>query len=182
MIFTKFASSLTGPGATVELPAGNIDWEVEMVAVIGLGGRDISEEKATDHICAYCVGQDLSERTHQFENAPPQFSMAKSHKGFAPIGPWLTTSDEIDDPQNLAIACDLNGDRVQEARTSMMIFDLPTQIAYLSAICELYPGDIIFSGTPEGVGMSRTPQRFIQSGEILTSQIEKLGRLQKHFH
>ena len=150
MIFTKFASALTGPGATVELPAGNVDWEVEMVAVIGRGGRNIPEEQAMGYVCAYCVGQDLSERAHQFENTPPQFSMAKSYKGFAPIGPWLTTSEEIENPQDLAISCDLDGDVVQEARTSMMIFDLPTQIAYLSSICELYPGDIIFTGTPEG--------------------------------
>ena len=151
MIFTKFASALTGPGASVDLPQGTIDWEVEMVAVIGIGGRNVPKAQAMEHICAYCVGQDISERTHQFENTPPQFSIAKSHKGFAPIGPWLTTADEIDNPENLAISCDLDGEVVQEARTSMMIFDLPTQIAYLSSICELFPGDIIFTGTPEGV-------------------------------
>ncbi len=181
MIFTKFSSSLAGPGDDIELPEGKVDWEIEMVAVIGRGGRNITSEHALEHICAYCVGQDISERTHQLENSPPQFSMAKSHKGFAPIGPWLTTADEIDNPEDLAITCDLDGDVVQEARTSMMIFDLATQIVYLSSICELYPGDIIFTGTPEGVGLSRSPQRFIQAGETLNSRIECLGRMQNRF-
>ncbi|MES9968512.1 MAG: fumarylacetoacetate hydrolase family protein [Candidatus Thiodiazotropha sp.] len=181
MIFTKFASALTGPGAIIELPPGNVDWEVEMVAVIGKGGRNIPKENAKEHICAYCVGQDISERTHQLENRPAQFSMAKSHKGFAPLGPWLTTSCELEDPEDLSISCDLDGDIVQQERTSMMIFNLSAQVAYLSSICELYPGDIIFTGTPEGVGLSRNPQRFIQSGETLTSRIESLGRLQNKF-
>jgi 2-keto-4-pentenoate hydratase/2-oxohepta-3-ene-1,7-dioic acid hydratase in catechol pathway len=94
---------------------------------------------------------------------------------------WLTTADEISNPEGLAITCDLDGDTVQEAHTSMMIFDLATQIAYLSSICELYPGDIIFSGTPEGVGLSRSPQRFIRAGETLTWQIESLGTMRNKF-
>lgn len=181
MIFTKFASALAGPGDEITLPPGTVDWEVEMVAVIGRGGRNITKDKALEHVCAYCVGQDISERSHQMENSPPQFSMAKSHRGFAPIGPWLTTADEIDDPEGLAIACDLDGDVVQEANTSMMIFDLATQISYLSSICELYPGDIIFTGTPAGVGLSRSPQRFIQRGETLTSYIDRLGTMRNRF-
>ena len=181
MIFTKFASAITGPSATINLPQGSVDWEVEMVAVIGRGGRDIGRDSALEHICAYCVGQDISERDHQLANTPPQFSMAKSHKGFAPIGPWLTTADEVGNPQDLAISCDIDGVLVQESRTSMMLFDLPAQIAYLSSICELYPGDIIFTGTPEGVGMSRNPQRFLQPGETLTSLIESLGTLKNRF-
>ncbi|CAA0108011.1 Ureidoglycolate lyase [Halioglobus japonicus] len=181
MIFTKFASAITGPSASVELPPGSVDWEVEMVAVIGRAGRNIDRDSALEHICAYCIGQDLSERDHQLENTPPQFSMAKSHKGFAPIGPWLTTADEIADPQNLAISCDIDGEMVQDSRTSMMLFDLPAQIAYLSSICELFPGDIIFTGTPEGVGMSRSPQRFLQKGETLTSRIESLGTMKNTF-
>lgn len=181
MIFTKFASALAGPGATIELPSDTVDWEVEMVAVVGTGGRNILIESAMNHICAYCVGQDLSERTHQFENSPPQFSMAKSHQNFAPIGPWLTTTEELENPEDLAIACDLDADVVQQARTSMMIFDLPTQIAYLSSICELYPGDLIFTGTPEGVGLSRNPPRFIHAGDTLTSQIEGLGIMRNTF-
>ncbi|WP_116364109.1 fumarylacetoacetate hydrolase family protein [Parahaliea mediterranea] len=181
MIFTKFASSLTGPGSTIVLPPGTVDWEVELVAVIGQGGRNIAPETALSHVGAYCVGQDLSERTHQMACSPAQFSMAKSHRGFAPIGPWLTTADELDNPQDLAIACDLDGEVMQSARTSMMLFDLPTQIAYLSSICELYPGDLIFTGTPAGVGLSHQPPRFIRPGEVLHSRIEKLGALRNPF-
>jgi len=177
MVFTKFPSAITGPGNAIELPPGTVDWEVEMVAVVGRGGRDISKEDALEHLCAYCVGQDISERTLQLADTPPQFSLAKSHKGFAPLGPWLTTSDELDDPQDLAIECNLDGETLQEARTSMMIFDLPTQVAHLSSVCELYPGDIIFSGTPEGVGLSRNPPKFLAKGQTLFSSIEALGRL-----
>lgn len=177
MVFTKFPSAITGPGDNIELPPGTVDWEVEMVAVIGKGGRNIAKEEAMSHICAYCVGQDISERTLQLADKPPQFSLAKSHKGFAPIGPWLTTSDELGDPEDLAIECNLDGETLQEARTSMMIFDLPTQIAHLSSVCELYPGDLIFSGTPEGVGLSRTPPRFLEKGKTLYSSIEALGKM-----
>ena len=152
-----------------------------MVAVIGKGGRNISGENALEQICAYCVGQDISACTHQLELTHAQFSIAKSHQGFAPIGPWLTTVEEIENPQDLAIACDLDGDVVQETRTSMMIFDLPTQVAYLSSICELYPGDIIFTGTPEGVGLSCDPPRCIQPGETLNSRIESLGKMRNRF-
>lgn len=181
LIFTKFASALAGPGETIELPKGTVDWEIEMVAVIGRAGRNIPKDQALEHIAAYCLGQDISERTHQLENSPPQFSMAKSHKGFAPIGPWLTTADEVNNAADLSIACDLDGELVQDSRTSMMIFDLPAQISYLSSICELYPGDILFTGTPEGVGMSRVPPRFIASGETLNSRIESLGVMRNRF-
>ncbi|MEM9257481.1 MAG: fumarylacetoacetate hydrolase family protein [Pseudomonadota bacterium] len=181
MIFTKFVSSLAGPGANIRLPGKSVDWEVELVAVIGQGGRDIPEHESLSRICAYCVGQDVTERNCQFENSPAQFGMAKSFANFSPIGPWLTTADELGDPQDLAIACHLDGETVQEARTSMMLFDLKTQVAYLSSICELYPGDIIFTGTPAGIGFSRNPQRFIQPGETLTSHIEQLGTLRNTF-
>jgi 2-keto-4-pentenoate hydratase/2-oxohepta-3-ene-1,7-dioic acid hydratase in catechol pathway len=177
MVFTKFASAITGPGSPIALPPGTVDWEVELVAVIGTGGRDIAPEQALSHIGAYCVGQDLSERSGQLADRPPQFSLAKSHRGFAPIGPWLTTADEVGNVQDLAIACRIDGETVQQARTSMMLFDLPTLVSYLSSVCELYPGDLIFTGTPEGVGLSRTPPRFLRAGETLYSSIEGLGQL-----
>ncbi len=177
MVFTKFPSSITGPGNAIKLPPGTVDWEVELVAVIGKGGRNISKSNALEHISAYCVGQDISERTLQLSDKPPQFSLAKSHEGFAPIGPWLTTSDELVDPEDLLIECNIDGETVQEARTSMMIFDLSAQIEHLSSVCELYPGDIIFSGTPEGVGLSRKPPRFLEKGQTLNSSIEALGML-----
>lgn len=181
MIFTKFPSSLTGPGATIPLPTATVDWEVELVAVIGKGGRDITEDEALGAICAYCVGQDISERTGQFADSPAQFCMAKSHRGFSPIGPWLTTADELANPQNLAIGCALDGETMQDANTSMMLFNLPRLIAYLSSICDLYAGDIIFTGTPDGIGLSKNPPRFIQPGETLMSHIETLGSLKNRF-
>jgi 2-keto-4-pentenoate hydratase/2-oxohepta-3-ene-1,7-dioic acid hydratase in catechol pathway len=177
MVFTKFPSSITGPGDPIPLPPGTVDWEVELVAVIGKGGRNISRNQAMDHICAYTIGQDVSERTLQMADSPPQFSLAKSHQGFAPIGPWLTTADEITNPQDLAIQCNLDGEVLQSARTSMMIFDIATQVTHLSSVCELFPGDLIFTGTPDGVGMSRTPPRFLEAGKTLSSSIEGLGAM-----
>lgn len=177
MVFTKFASAIAGPGDPIMLPAGLVDWEVEMVAVIGRSGRQIKEEEALSHVAGYCVGQDISERELQMACAPAQFSLAKSHKGFAPIGPWLTTADEVADPQDLQIECDLDGELLQRSRTSMMMFSVKTLVSYLSGVCELYPGDLIFTGTPEGVGFSRTPPQQLTHGRQLRSHIEKLGVL-----
>ena len=177
MVFTKFASAIAGPGDDIPLPAETTDWEVELVAVIGRGGRNIGEGGALSHIAAYCIGQDISERTLQMADRPAQFSLAKSHQAFAPIGPWLTTADEIENPQDLEIGCDLDGEQLQKSRTSMMIFDLKTQISYLSGICELYVGDLIFTGTPAGVGFSRTPQKWLEKNKTLNSHIEGLGTL-----
>lgn len=179
--FTKFVSSLTGPAATVALPEGNVDWEVELVVAIGVGGHDIRRADAWEHVAALTIGQDLSERLAQMAGQRPQFSLAKSHPGFSPTGPWLVTPDELDDPADLAISCTLDGEILQESRTSRMIYDIPELIARLSAIVTLLPGDIIFSGTPSGVGNARTPKRFLQPGEILTSTIEGLGELTTRF-
>jgi len=177
MIFTKFASSLTGAGQGISLPSETCDWEVELVAVIGKGGRNISKQNALSHICGYCIGQDISERESQLGGSFPQFSLAKSFEGFAPVGPWITTADEIKNIQNLSIECSLDDDTLQKANTSMMIFDVETLIEYLSSICELYPGDLIFTGTPEGVGFSRTPQRWLKKDTTLYSKIENLGSM-----
>ena len=177
MVFTKFASAISGPGDDIILPEGTNDWEVEMVAVMGKGGRNIGVEDALSYVAGYCIGQDISERTRQLADAPPQFSLAKSHKGFAPIGPWLTTADEIENPQNLNIGCMLDAEVLQDSHTSMMMYDVKSLICYLSSFCELYPGDLIFTGTPEGVGFSRNPPRQLERGRVLTSQIEGLGTL-----
>ena len=177
LIFTKFASSIAGPATVIELPTKTCDWEVELVVVIGSPGRDIVAENARDHIAGFCIGQDISERDAQMAGEPPQFSLGKSHRAFAPIGPWITTLDELADPSDLAIAASIDGETVQSARTSDMIFDIPTLISHLSSFCELRTGDLVFTGTPAGVGYSRTPARYLKSGNVLTSTIERLGLL-----
>ncbi|WP_405729022.1 fumarylacetoacetate hydrolase family protein [Streptomyces sp. NBC_00028] len=177
LVFTKFPSSLAGPGADIPLPAPTCDWEIELVVVIGEGGRDIPESKALDHIAGFCVGQDISERAAQMKGATPQFSLAKSHRAFTPIGPWLTTPDELDDPYDLALTCTLDSDTVQTGHTRDMIFDIPALISHLSSVCELRPADLILTGTPAGVGYSRTPPRYLTPGSVLRSTISGLGTL-----
>lgn len=179
--FTKFASSLAGPEATVVLPEGNVDWEVELVVAIGLGGHGIGRDDAWEHVAGLTVGQDLSERLAQMTGQRPQFSLAKSHPGFSPTGPWLVTPDELADPADLAISCALDGETLQDSRTSRLIYDIPELIARLSAIVTLLPGDIIFTGTPSGVGNARSPKRFLQPGEVLTSAIEGVGEITTRF-
>lgn len=179
--FTKFPSSLTGPQATVELPPGNVDWEVELVVAVGRGGHEIDRADAWDHIAGLTIGQDLSERLAQLEGSRPQFGLAKSHPGFSPTGPWLVSPDELADPADLAISCAIDGETVQSSRTSRMIYDIPELIARLSAVVTLLPGDIIFTGTPSGIGNARTPKRFLRAGETLTSTIEGLGTMTTRF-
>jgi 2-keto-4-pentenoate hydratase/2-oxohepta-3-ene-1,7-dioic acid hydratase in catechol pathway len=176
MIFTKFASSIAGPGTTIPLPSETVDWEVELVVVIGKNGRNIPKTSAHDHIAGYCVGQDISQRALQMANKPPQFSIAKSFAAFAPMGPWLTTSDEVD-VNALRLICRAGEETLQDGNTRDMIFNVPTLIEYISGICELRVGDIIFSGTPDGVGFARKPPRYIQDGWLLESSIEGLGSL-----
>jgi 2-keto-4-pentenoate hydratase/2-oxohepta-3-ene-1,7-dioic acid hydratase in catechol pathway len=179
--FTKFPSSLTGPYAEVELPPGSVDWEVELVVVIGRGGKNVSREDAWNHVAGLTVGQDLSEREAQNAGAKPQYSLAKSHTGFGPTGPWLVTTDEFENPNDLAIQSTLTGEVMQSSRTSNMIYSVPDLLFELSSVCELYPGDIIFSGTPAGVGNARTPKRFIGPADDLLSEIEGIGSIHQTF-
>jgi 2-keto-4-pentenoate hydratase/2-oxohepta-3-ene-1,7-dioic acid hydratase in catechol pathway len=181
VIFTKFASSITGPVTTVLLPAGSVDWEVELVVVIGRGGRDIPVEHAWRHVAGVTVGQDLSERQQQHSGPAPQFSLAKSHRGFSPIGPELVTIDELSDPDDLEIGASINGEVVQRGRTSQLIFPVPTLVAKLSQTVELFPGDVVFTGTPAGVGAGRTPPRFLEPGDVLRSYISGIGELEQTF-
>jgi 2-keto-4-pentenoate hydratase/2-oxohepta-3-ene-1,7-dioic acid hydratase in catechol pathway len=179
--FTKFPSSLTGPDAQVELPPGSVDWEVELVIVVGMGGKNVSREDAWKHVAGLTVGQDLSEREAQNAGAKPQYSLAKSHTGFGPTGPWLVTTDEFENPDDLAIRSTLSGEVMQSSRTSNMIYSVPDLLFELSRVCELFPGDIIFSGTPEGVGNARTPKRFIGPDDDLLSEIEGIGHIHQTF-
>lgn len=181
LVFAKFPNCLTGPAATVELRGDRVDWEVELVVVIGPGGRDIAAEHAGRHIAGYCVGQDLSDRTVQNAGERPQFSMGKSYDGYGPIGPALVSASAVGDPEDLAIWCELNGERVQEARTSDLVFGVHELIERISAVCTLNPGDLIFTGTPSGVGVGRTPQRFLSPGDVLESGIDGIGRITTRF-
>jgi 2,4-diketo-3-deoxy-L-fuconate hydrolase len=181
VIFTKFASAISGPVTTVSLPPGSVDWEVELVVVMGRGGRDIPAARAWDAVAGLSVGQDLSERLGQMSGPVPQFSLAKSHRGFAPIGPALVTIDELDDPDDLELGATINGEVVQRSRTSQMIFPVPELIECLSRTVELFPGDVLFTGTPPGVGVGRTPPRFLGPGDVLRSHVDGIGELVQTF-
>jgi 2-keto-4-pentenoate hydratase/2-oxohepta-3-ene-1,7-dioic acid hydratase in catechol pathway len=181
LFFTKFVSSFSGPVSEVKLPQGHVDWETELVAVIGRTARRVTADQAWSHVAGVTVGQDISERAMQRRGPAPQYSLAKSHPGFAPQGPVLVTVDELDDPDDLAIGCEINGTTMQSARTSQMIFPVPELIAYLSNVVTLYPGDVIFTGTPPGVGMGRQPPVFLKPGDELVSHIKGIGELRQVF-
>lgn len=179
--FTKFPTSLTGAFDDIELPSATVDWEVELVVVIGRRAFKVKEGLGWAHVAGLTVGQDISERTVQLRPPVPQFSLGKSFPGFSPIGPQLITPDELPDPDDLEIGCSLDGEQVQKSRTSQLIFPVPTLIEKLSSICPLLPGDLIFSGTPSGVGGARTPARYLQPGQLLESTITGIGTMRHHF-
>jgi 2,4-didehydro-3-deoxy-L-rhamnonate hydrolase len=179
--FTKFPTCLTGPDATVELPSPFVDWEVELVVVIGPLAYEVAAGRGWRHVAGVTVGQDLSERVVQTRPPAPQFSLGKSFPGFGPIGPWIITPDELDNPDDLALGCAVNGEEVQKSRTSDLIFDVDALIHHLSSITPLLPGDLIFTGTPSGVGGTRTPPRFLAPGDELVSTIEGIGTIHTHF-
>jgi 2-keto-4-pentenoate hydratase/2-oxohepta-3-ene-1,7-dioic acid hydratase in catechol pathway len=182
VIFTKWVSCLTGPVAEVVLPdGGHTDWEVELVAVIGRLARNVSEADAWDHVAGLTVGQDLSERTGQMAGPSPQFSLAKSLPGFGPMGPWLVSPDDFDDKDDLELACSINGEQMQKGRTRDLIFSVPAMVSALSRQLALLPGDVLFTGTPAGVGMGREPQRWLEPGDELVSQISGIGVLRQRF-
>ncbi|MCX4919039.1 fumarylacetoacetate hydrolase family protein [Streptomyces sp. NBC_00687] len=177
-VFTKFPTSLTGHGQDVVLPEGSVDWEAELVVVMGRACRHATRETAWQHVAGLTVGQDLSERRLQLTGPVPQFSLGKSYPGFAPVGPEVVTLDEFDDPDDLELGCRLeDGEILQKGRTSNMVFDVPELIVRLSAVCPLLPGDLIFTGTPAGVGAGRTPQRFLAPGDVLVTWVEGIGTL-----
>lgn len=178
--FTKFPTCLTGPDATVELPGAFVDWEVELVVAIGRHAYEVAPGDGWAHVAGLMVGQDLSERAVQLRPPAPQFSLGKSFPGFGPIGPWIVTPDELDDRDDLAIECTLNGEEVQKSRTSDLIFGIDALVHLLSSITPLLPGDLIFTGTPSGVGGTRTPPRFLAPGDELVSTIEGIGALHTH--
>ena len=176
VIFFKATSAIIGPNDNVEIPRKSVksDWEVELGVVIGKETKYISESDSQSHIAGYCVINDLSEREFQIEHSG-QWVKGKSCDTFGPIGPYLVTTDEVSDPQNLKMFLDVNGKRMQDGSTNTMVYGVNFLISYLSQFMSLQPGDIISTGTPPGVGMGMNPQVFLKPGDEMRLGIEGLG-------
>ena len=176
IIFAKATSSVIGPNDDVEIPKKSVksDWEVELGVIIGKEAKYISESESQSHIAGYCVINDLSEREFQIEHSG-QWMKGKSCDTFGPIGPYLVTTDEIPDPQNLKMWLEVNGKKMQDGSTSTMVYGVNFLISYLSQFMSLQPGDIISTGTPPGVGMGMNPQVFLKAGDVMKLGIEGLG-------
>jgi 2,4-didehydro-3-deoxy-L-rhamnonate hydrolase len=175
-VFTKFPTCLAGPNADVVLPSAAVDWEVELVAVIGARAYRVAEDAAWRHVAGLTVGQDVSERVVQWSGGG-QFSLGKSFPTFGPMGPCLVTPDELPRPDDLELGCGVNGEVVQRGRTADMIFSVPRIVAELSSVLPLLPGDVIFTGTPAGIGATRKPPVFLKAGDVLESHVEGIGTL-----
>jgi 2-keto-4-pentenoate hydratase/2-oxohepta-3-ene-1,7-dioic acid hydratase in catechol pathway len=179
ILFSKYPTTLIGHGATIELPAVSqkVDYEAELVFVIGKGGRDIHRDRAMEHIGGYAVGHDVSARDWQLEKPGKQWMAGKTFDTFAPVGPAVVTADEVPDPHVLGIRLRLNGETMQDSNTSQLIFLADEVVAYLSQIFTLEPGDLIFTGTPPGVGMARKPPVWLKPGDVVEVEIDGLGTL-----
>ena len=176
--FTKAQTSVNGPYDPILIARGTMtnDYEAEMVAVIGKRAKHVSADEAKAYVFGYCVGNDATERMTQ--HATPQWSLGKSFDTHAPMGPWLTTADEIGDPHRLGIRCFVNGEKRQDSNTQHLVFNLWEQIAHLSAAMTLEPGDVIFTGTPGGIGAAMDPRRFLQPGDVVRIEIDELGHIE----
>ena len=177
ILFLKATSSIVGPNDTVYMPRGSTksDWEVELGVIIGKKAKYVQESDALSYVAGYCIVNDVSEREFQTELSG-QWTKGKSCDTYGPTGPWLVTRDEIPDPQRLSMSLDLNGKRMQDGNTKTMIFTVAQIIEHLSSLMTLYPGDLISTGTPPGVGMGIKPNPiFLKSGDIMELKIEHLG-------
>ncbi len=176
VIFMKASSCIVGPSDDIVLPRGSLktDWEVELGIVIGARASYVATADSLKHVAGYVVVHDVSERAFQLERGG-QWDKGKGCDSFGPIGPWLVTTDEIADVQNLDLWLDVNGERMQRGNTRTMIFSCAEIVSYVSQFMTLLPGDVICTGTPPGVGMSRQPPRFLRSGDVVTLGIEALG-------
>ncbi|WP_398496130.1 fumarylacetoacetate hydrolase family protein [Variovorax sp.] len=176
VVFMKATSCIQGPNDPVMLPKGSVksDWEVELGVVIGTRARYVSQKSALDHVAGYCVINDVSEREFQIERGGT-WDKGKGCDTFGPIGPWLVTRDEVENPQKLAMWLDLNGQRVQTGSTKTMIFSVAKIVSYVSQFMTLEPGDVITTGTPPGVGMGMKPPLFLKKGDVMALGIEGLG-------
>lgn len=177
--FTKFPTSVADPVDDLVLPSEFVDWEAELVAVIGVRAHRVSVQDAWDHVAGLTLGQDYSEREVQMRGAFPQFSLGKSYPGFAATGPVLVSPDELAHRDDLAIECQVNGEVVQSSRTAQLVFPVAELVSILSHVCPLLPGDLIFTGTPGGVGMSRVPARYLRPGDEVVTRIEGLGEMRQ---
>jgi 2-keto-4-pentenoate hydratase/2-oxohepta-3-ene-1,7-dioic acid hydratase in catechol pathway len=176
--FTKAQTSINGPYDPILIAKNTMtaDYEVELVAVIGRRGKHIAAADAAAHVFGYCVGNDVTER--MWQHATPQWSLGKSFDTHAPIGPWITTADEVADPHALDLRCFVNGEKRQDSNTRHLVFDLWQQIEHLSAAMTLEPGDLIFTGTPGGIGAAMDPRQFLKSGDVVRCEIEGLGHIE----
>ena len=175
LTFTKFPSCISGPFDDVPLSGGSVDWEAEVVAVIGKTCSRVDVDDAWGSLAGLTMGQDISDRAVQLAGSPAQFSLGKSFGGFGPIGPALVSVDSFDDASDIALWCDVSGERMQSSRSSQLIFSIPVLVAYLSTVCTLFPGDLVFTGTPSGVGMARG--RFLAPGDVIETGADVIGAL-----
>jgi len=179
VVFSKFPSTLIGHGDTIRLPkvSSEVDYEAELVVVVGREGKHIAADQAMQHVFGYTCGHDVSARDWQKGRPGGQWLLGKTFDTFAPVGPALATTAEVQDPSNLQVRMRLNGDLVQDSTTAQLIFGIPQLIAHLSQIVTLRPGDLIFTGTPPGVGAARKPPLFLKPGDRCEVEIESLGTL-----
>ena len=179
VFFSKFPTAITAHEADIRLPAvsSKVDYEAELVAVIGLGGRNIPAASALDHVAGYACGHDVSARDWQTGKPGGQWLLGKSFDTFAPLGPELVTPDEVGDAGNLKIELRINGQTMQSSSTRELIFPIAELVAYVSQVCTLVPGDVIFTGTPAGVGVARKPPVYLKPGDVVEIEIEKVGLL-----
>jgi len=175
LTFTKFPSCLAGPTADVPLSGAAVDYEAELVVVIGRTCRDVSEDAAWDMVAGVTAGQDISDREVQLTGSPPQFCLGKSFGAYGPTGPAVVSIDSFENPDDITLRCEVWGEVVQESSTAQLIFGVPKLVSYLSSICTLSPGDLIFTGTPDGVGMARG--RFLSPGDEIVTTVEGVGEL-----
>jgi 2-keto-4-pentenoate hydratase/2-oxohepta-3-ene-1,7-dioic acid hydratase in catechol pathway len=176
IVFAKASSCVSGPSDPVLAPKDwkRMDYEVELAVVIGTRAKRVAKDEALDYVAGYCIGNDVSERSLQ-KGGPGEWIKAKSHDSFGPLGPWLVTTDEIPDPQDLDLSLDLNGKRMQTGNTSTMIFSVAELVSYISQYMTLQPGDVITTGTPPGVGMARDPRVFLKPGDEMVLRVSGLG-------
>ncbi|EPX75845.1 fumarylacetoacetate hydrolase family protein [Salipiger mucosus] len=177
IIFMKASSAICGPNDPIVIPRGSekTDWEVELAVVIGKPAKYVSEDEAMDHVAGYAITNDVSERAFQAERAG-QWTKGKSCDNFGQIGPWLVTPDEVPDPQALKMWLTVDGETMQDGSTETMVYGVRFLVSYLSQFMTLHPGDVISTGTPPGVGLGMSPQRFLKPGEVVELGIEGLGR------
>lgn len=180
VLFMKPTTAITGPNDVVEIPRGALktDWEVELTIVIGQRAKYVSEDEALNHVAGYCVANDVSERAYQLERGG-QWDKGKGHDSFAPIGPWLVTADEVPNPQDLSMWLEVDGHRYQNGSTRTMIFGVRQVVSYISHFMTLMPGDLIFTGTPPGVGLGQKPPVYLRAGQTMRLGIEGLGEQQQ---